>query len=111
VSSIVGAAVEPRPPVGAVVVVPYQAQVRRPSGPARVHPRGNGIVQPYGMGCRLMGRRQRWRAVAAVDVDRAHCVHAPVPQDCRDHVPVTAVCGLEGRNLGLCCSLCPWRFL
>ena len=27
------------------VVAPYQAQVRKPSGPARVHPWGNGIVQ------------------------------------------------------------------
>ena len=27
------------------VVAPYQAQVRKPSEPARVHPRENGIVQ------------------------------------------------------------------
>jgi len=27
------------------VVAPYQAQVRTPSEPARVHPRENGIVQ------------------------------------------------------------------
>ena len=41
VSKNVGAAVEPR----ATVVAPYQDQVRKPSGPARVHPRGDGIVQ------------------------------------------------------------------
>ena len=45
VLNIVGAAVEPQPPVGVAVVAPYQAQARRPSGPARVHPQGNGIVQ------------------------------------------------------------------
>jgi len=44
-SSFVSAVVWPRPPVGAAVVAPYQAQVRRPSGPARVLPRRNGIVQ------------------------------------------------------------------
>ena len=41
VSKNVIAAVGPR----AVVVAMYQAQVRKPSGPARVHPRENGVVQ------------------------------------------------------------------
>jgi len=63
-----------------------------------------------GMGRSVVGCRPRWWAVLAVNVDR-HCVHAPVPQACRDNVPVAAVCLLEGRNLELCCYLCPWRFL
>ena len=41
VSKNVIAAVGPR----AIVVAVYQAQVRKPSGHARVHPRENGIVQ------------------------------------------------------------------
>jgi len=61
------------------------------------------------MGRSVVGHRQKWWAVLAVDVDR-YCAHAPVPQACRDKVPVAAVCLLEGRNL-ICCCLCPWKFL
>jgi len=59
---------------------------------------------PCGMSRSVMGRRPKWWAVLAVDVDR-HCAHAPVPQACRDNVPMAAVCLLEGRNLELCCCL------
>jgi len=44
-SGFVGATASPRSPLGVAVVAPYLAQVQRPSGPARVLPRGDGVVQ------------------------------------------------------------------
>ena len=44
-SDSVGAAVLPRPPDGMAVIALYQAQVRKPSRPARVLSRENGIAQ------------------------------------------------------------------
>jgi len=61
---------------------------------------------PCGVSRSVMGCRPKWWAVLAVD-----CAHAPVPEARHDSVPMTAVCLLEGRNLELCCCLCPWRFL
>ena len=58
------------------------------------------------MGRSVVAHRQKWWAVLAVDVDR-HCAHAPVPQACRDKVPVAAVCLLEGRTRNpLICHFC-----
>ena len=44
-SGFVGVVTLSQSPVGATVVAPYHAQVRRPSGRARVLSRGNGFVQ------------------------------------------------------------------
>jgi len=60
-----------------------------------------------------MGRKvQSWRrVVSAVDVGELRCVHVPVRQACSICVSGSAACALEGWNLEVCTSLCPWRFL
>jgi len=60
-----------------------------------------------------MGRKvQSWRRdVPAMDVDDVRCVLVPVRLACSVYVSGSAACALEGRNLEVCTSLCPWRFL
>ena len=57
-----------------------------------------------------MGRRvQLWRrAQPAMDVDDVRWVHVPVRQACSVCVSRSGACALEGRNLEVCASLCPW---
>jgi len=65
--------------------------------------------------CRFgyMGRRvQSWRrAVPVMDVDDMRCVHVSVRQACSGCVSGSALYALEGRNLEVFSSLCPWWFL
>jgi len=59
-----------------------------------------------------MGRRvQSWRAVPTMDVDDVRCVHVSVRQACNGCVSESAVSALEGQNLEVYSSLCPWWFL
>jgi len=60
-----------------------------------------------------MGRRvQSWRrAVAPMDVDDVRCVHVSVRQVCSGCVSGSATYALEGLDLDVCSSLCPWWFL
>ena len=104
------------------VVVPYQAQVRGPSGCARVLSQRNGFVQAVAgawacganfywalwrccRGCKLQSCQ---RAVSALDVDNVRCLPVPVLQACSVSVLVLAACALEGQNLELQLCLCPW---
>ena len=45
-----------------------------------------------------------------MDVDDAHYVLIPVCMACSVCVSGSAACALEGWNLEVCTSLCPWRF-
>jgi len=60
-----------------------------------------------------MGRKvQSWRrAVPAMDVDDVHYVLILVSMASRNCVSGSAACALEGWNLEVCTSLCPWRFI
>ena len=60
-----------------------------------------------------MGRKvQLWqRAVPAMDVDDVHYVLIPVRMACSVCVCGSAACALEGWNLEVFTSLCPWRFM
>jgi len=51
------------------------------------------------------------RAVSAADVNDVRCLRVHVLQACSVGVLVLAACALEGQNLELCLSLCPWRVL
>jgi len=60
-----------------------------------------------------MGRRvQSWRrAVPAMDVDDVRCVHVSVRQAFNGCVSGSPAYALEGQNLEVSSSLCPWWFL
>jgi len=60
------------------------------------------------MGCRVPPWR---RTVPAVDEADVRCVHVSGRQACSGCVAGSAAHALEGRNLGVCSSLCPWWFL
>ena len=62
------------------------------------------------MGRSVVGRRPRRWAVLVANVDRL-CVVVPGSQACPDAVLLAAVCLPTTRNLELCRTLCPWRFL
>ena len=63
-----------------------------------------------GFGC-MRRRVQSWRrAVPAMDVDDVRCVHVSVHQACNGCVSESTTYALEGLNLEVCSSLCPWWF-
>ena len=51
------------------------------------------------------------RAVPAMDESDVRCVHVSFRQACSICVSGSVAHALEGRNLGVCSSLCPWWFL
>jgi len=60
-----------------------------------------------------MGRKvQSWRwAEPGMDMDNVHNVLIPVRVACSVCVSRSASCAVEGWDLEVCTSLCPWRFI